>query len=723
MRKLNFISIIGAALLGLSNISFAQDTLVVEPGLGTLNAAILANGDAKIYKLQAGQWYGLDAIIEAGPELSGLQIIGEKTTGLPAVIQVGNAQDGSVFPSLFNLFTNLTLKNVFLADQDFSGTIGTVVMNFNAAIRVVVDNCVIDPAGINYTFGGGATGNHSKLFLTNSQILRNGYISSPNDGGWIQGQQFDTLWVENNTFVSSGQDFLARGFAQQPPNGFVWINHNTILWHDVWIKKSYNDPNFFFTNNLMVDPSIYAQLYAWGQFFPDYRLGNTMLSLTSIDTLQVDDGNGSLMNETLPSQRKMFWQRNLQYNSPQLKSLVSNAKTNYNQDIYLIPMLWDENTPTDYAGIPVVSPADSSRENRILNDHVNWPFMKYNYNMYDIDPQWVDARIAGMEDSVGTFINGWFQGNIFEPGSVDLNALPGYNWDIDSWNGVALGEYPQTWPRFNGVYTNPELLTASTEGLPLGDLNWYADKKALWEANKDMIMAHILALNEDQVSLSNTVVDIIAGSPDHETLEAAVIAAELDDDLSGDGPFTVFAPTDDAFAALPEGTLDALLADPTGALADILLYHVVSGKIMSTDLSDGQVATTLLGKDITVTINNDGVFINDAKVTVADIEADNGVVHVIDAVLIPSDATGIKPVKSGSILAYPNPSQNTITVRSESELKFVKVYDVAGTLMKSIEMQNSFTKNIDIADLNKGIYFLKAETKTGVIYTGKFVKN
>ncbi len=146
--------------------------------------------------------------------------------------------------------------------------------------------------------------------------------------------------------------------------------------------------------------------------------------------------------------------------------------------------------------------------------------------------------------------------------------------------------------------------------------------------------------NEEQIDIgygttTTTVVDIIVGSPDHNTLETAVIAAGLADDLSGEGPFTVFAPTDDAFAALPEGTLDALLADPTGALANVLLYHVVSGKVMSTDLSDGMVATTLLGKDVTVTINGDGVFINDAKVTVADLEADNGVVHVIDAVLIP----------------------------------------------------------------------------------------
>ncbi len=136
--------------------------------------------------------------------------------------------------------------------------------------------------------------------------------------------------------------------------------------------------------------------------------------------------------------------------------------------------------------------------------------------------------------------------------------------------------------------------------------------------------------------LPATVVDIVVGSPDHTTLTAALTAAGLVETLQGEGPFTVFAPTDDAFAALPEGTLDDLLADPSGALTDILLYHVVAAKAMSSDLSDGQMITTVFGKDVTVKITADGVYINDAMVTVADLEADNGVVHVIDAVLIPS---------------------------------------------------------------------------------------
>jgi len=135
---------------------------------------------------------------------------------------------------------------------------------------------------------------------------------------------------------------------------------------------------------------------------------------------------------------------------------------------------------------------------------------------------------------------------------------------------------------------------------------------------------------------AQTVVQVIIDSPDHGTLETAVIAAELDDDLSGAGPFTVFAPTDDAFNNLPMGVLDALLADPTGALADVLLYHVASGAVLSGALSDGQMVPTLFGQDVTVTIVGGNVMINDAMVTVADIEADNGVVHVIDAVLVPA---------------------------------------------------------------------------------------
>ena len=136
-----------------------------------------------------------------------------------------------------------------------------------------------------------------------------------------------------------------------------------------------------------------------------------------------------------------------------------------------------------------------------------------------------------------------------------------------------------------------------------------------------------------------TVMDIIATSDDHNTLQAALEVSGLNEALTGDGPFTVFAPTDDAFAALGDDLINELLADPQGQLADILLYHVLPAAVASGDLVDGTTATTINGKDVNITINQDGVFINDAQVTVVDLEAGNGIVHVIDAVLLPPRLT------------------------------------------------------------------------------------
>ena len=119
------------------------------------------------------------------------------------------------------------------------------------------------------------------------------------------------------------------------------------------------------------------------------------------------------------------------------------------------------------------------------------------------------------------------------------------------------------------------------------------------------------------------------------TLVAAVQAAGLVDTLKGDGPFTVFAPTDEAFAALPKGTVDSLQQpENKDQLVAILTYHVVPGKVMSTDLSDGRTATTVQGSDVTIGTEG-GVPVNGANVVAADVAASNGVIHVIDAVILP----------------------------------------------------------------------------------------
>ncbi len=121
------------------------------------------------------------------------------------------------------------------------------------------------------------------------------------------------------------------------------------------------------------------------------------------------------------------------------------------------------------------------------------------------------------------------------------------------------------------------------------------------------------------------------------TLVAAVTAAELVETLSGEGPFTVFAPTDEAFAALPAGTVDTLVQpENKDQLTGILTYHVVAGKVMSGDLSDGMTATTVNGGDITITLVDGKVMINDAEVVAADVETSNGVIHVINKVILPA---------------------------------------------------------------------------------------
>jgi uncharacterized surface protein with fasciclin (FAS1) repeats len=121
------------------------------------------------------------------------------------------------------------------------------------------------------------------------------------------------------------------------------------------------------------------------------------------------------------------------------------------------------------------------------------------------------------------------------------------------------------------------------------------------------------------------------------TLVAAVQAAGLVDTLKGEGPFTVFAPTDAAFAALPAGTVEELLKpENKDKLTAILTYHVVAGKVMSGDLSDGMTAATVNGANITIGTTG-GVTVNGANVTQADIEASNGVIHVIDAVILPPE--------------------------------------------------------------------------------------
>lgn len=138
-------------------------------------------------------------------------------------------------------------------------------------------------------------------------------------------------------------------------------------------------------------------------------------------------------------------------------------------------------------------------------------------------------------------------------------------------------------------------------------------------------------------SSTSTIVETAVATDALSTLVAAVTAADLAETLSGPGPFTVFAPTNDAFAALPEGTVDTLL-EPANRdqLTSVLTFHVVAGKALAADLTDGQTLTTVQGQTLTVKIDGDTVTVNGVPVVQADVEASNGVVHVIGGVLLPA---------------------------------------------------------------------------------------
>ncbi|MEM1173889.1 MAG: fasciclin domain-containing protein [Pseudomonadota bacterium] len=136
--------------------------------------------------------------------------------------------------------------------------------------------------------------------------------------------------------------------------------------------------------------------------------------------------------------------------------------------------------------------------------------------------------------------------------------------------------------------------------------------------------------------MKKDIVDTAVGAGTFNTLAAALTAADLVDTLKGEGPFTVFAPTDDAFAKLPEGTVENLLKpENKDQLIAVLTYHVVAGKVMAADVVKLDAATTVNGADVTIKASDAGVMVDSANVITTDIAASNGVIHVIDAVILP----------------------------------------------------------------------------------------
>lgn len=161
-------------------------------------------------------------------------------------------------------------------------------------------------------------------------------------------------------------------------------------------------------------------------------------------------------------------------------------------------------------------------------------------------------------------------------------------------------------------------------------------KKTLLFAASTAFAVMTPAVFAEEESDKKTIVEIAVGNEDFSTLVAAVTAAGLVETLSGEGPFTVFAPTNAAFAKLPEGTVEELLKpENKDQLVAVLTYHVVAGKVMAADVAPGEVPT-VQGSSFTVKVEDGKVMVDNATVTATDIEASNGVIHVIDTVILPT---------------------------------------------------------------------------------------
>jgi hypothetical protein len=500
MRKMYTNAMLIIALLISGNL-MAQDVLVVDPGIGTLNDAIAANLGNKIYQLKAGGFYQLTAIIENVDYH--LQIVGEdyNDVTMPATLQTGTTGEGAPFAQMFDAKGDITLKNIYLVNADLNGqTAGQILTQSKVGGRVVVDNCVLDPVGTWACLV--MIGGDNDLFFTNNIAARHGHQLGANDGHMFviaaaaAPSGADTVIFENNTFMSTGMNWLSANFTAHITN-FLQINHNTFMHHKSQVDWSIFENEYYMTNNLFFDFMTSGYAFNW-QPMPGGDIALPKPMLIYADTIA---------DEVLPSNRIQYIQYNNMFRSQGFYDII--AECNDTADatgaihLNLHPLIWDGSTDPKLGADPAEAFA-ASREGHMFNhaNNVNTAFPKWKYGNtnYDVDPGWNQQLIYELSDSLvawqrpATFIHAQGQ-------SADKWPAPTtwakWFWEPDG--DVAINE---TWPLIDATYTDASTLTGSIEGLPLGDLNWYPEKKAMWMEHKDAIFAHMKAGNTEKISLT-----------------------------------------------------------------------------------------------------------------------------------------------------------------------------------------------------------------------------
>ena len=490
MKKIYTIALVAVCLLFVYS-GRAQSIMVVDPGSGTLNAAIKANGGNKIYQLKAGEWYGLDAPIENVDYK--LQIIGAEpavTGGKPATVQTGSDVNGSPFDHMFDAKGDITLRNIYFVNADLNGVVANqFLVESKASTRITVDRCVLQPCAVATTISG--TAGFIKTYFTNNQAIGFGHQISPNDGhffayGSNDATGLDTLYVENNTFVCMGMNMFSGNFAAQV-NNYVNFNHNTFCMTKSQIDWADFKKEQYWTNNLMFD--LQTQPYAnnW-QPMPGGDVARPKPNLIYADTIK---------GEVLPSVRPCFVEYNGHYRSPafwtELKALNVFSASKKLAGMYLYPLVWSKDSV-------------DCREAQMFNS-TGFPKFKYGNTITDVDPQWTDKRIYDHEANFVLWTDPATK--IHALGQPATDYPPATQWPQWWWIPNAtihppLGDLSNNdvWPVFDGTYKNTKNLHGSIEvNVPLGDLNWFPAAKTVWKANKAKIDAHIKAGNTAQIDI------------------------------------------------------------------------------------------------------------------------------------------------------------------------------------------------------------------------------
>ncbi|MEN8156641.1 MAG: T9SS type A sorting domain-containing protein [Bacteroidota bacterium] len=498
MRKIYNVMLLLAGVFMFSTM-LAQEILVVPPGTGTLNDAIDQYGGDRIYQLQAGQWYGLTKVIENfGYHL---QIIGEEydDATLPATIQNGMTPDQAPFDPMITAKGDVTMKNIYLMGCDLNGTLpGKMFVQSTQDADLVIDNCVLEPLSQWHPFkfeGGG-----NSLFFTNNIVARHGHQISANDGVIFDFDATigsDTILIENNTFVSFGMGFLYEGWKHNAHNVTI-VNHNTFVHNKSQLDWILYEKEYYLTNNLMFDFMTSPYAHHWDAM-PGGDVAKPKPQLIFADTLKASLHGA---DETLPSDRIQYIQYNSHFRSQGFYDLIAEMNTFAGDSINKVnlqPLIWDGTTDPKLGDDPAHAFA-TSREGNLFN-HANntnadFPMWKYGNITIDHDPAFVDPAIYAASENLVAWMPA--PSYIHAQGQKSTNYPPPNEWARWHWDPDGDPSINDTWPLFNGVYTDAATLTGSVANLPLGDLNWYPDKKAQWERHKDAIFEHMKAGNTDK---------------------------------------------------------------------------------------------------------------------------------------------------------------------------------------------------------------------------------